>query len=417
MIVILIFLLVLSALFSSSETAFACVNKIRLKHKADMGDKRAERALKIADKYENALTAILVGNNIANIGSSSLATVLFTQWVGDAGPVLSTIVMTLLVLTFCEVLPKSYAKSHSESLALTFASALAGLIVIMTPFVKIFDLLSRVFKSKDDSPSVTEDELKYIIDEIEEEGVLEEQESDLVISALQFDETTVNEILIPRVKTVGVQLGTDIEKIKELFLNSHFSRFPVYDKTLDNIVGIITNKEFFRLIHGAYQSIEEIMQDVIYVPATKRISEILQDMKKAKTHMAVVVDQYGGTKGIVTLEDILEELVGDIYDESDEILNEFVKTAPHTYEIEGSFSISDMQSGLDDEDIPSERPEAASTSVGGWITELLGCIPDKGATAKWGRFNFTVLEADNLTVNKVKLIVEPDLNEEDESVI
>lgn len=417
MIVILIFLLVLSALFSSSETAFACVNKIRLKHKADMGDKRAERALKIADKYENALTAILVGNNIANIGSSSLATVLFTQWVGDAGPVLSTIVMTLLVLTFCEVLPKSYAKSHSESLALTFASALAGLIVIMTPFVKIFDLLSSVFKSKDDSPSVTEDELKYIIDEIEEEGVLEEQESDLVISALQFDETTVNEILIPRVKTVGVQLGTDIEKIKELFLNSHFSRFPVYDKTLDNIVGIITNKEFFRLIHGAYQSIEEIMQDVIYVPATKRISEILQDMKKAKTHMAVVVDQYGGTKGIVTLEDILEELVGDIYDESDEILNEFVKTAPHTYEIEGSFSISDMQSGLDDEDIPSERPEAASTSVGGWITELLGCIPDKGATAKWGRFNFTVLEADNLTVNKVKLIVEPDLNEEDESVI
>lgn len=159
------------------------------------------------------------------------------------------------------------------------------------------------------------------------------------------------------------------------------------------------------------------MQDVIYVPATKRISEILQDMKKAKTHMAVVVDQYGGTKGIVTLEDILEELVGDIYDESDEILNEFVKTAPHTYEIEGSFSISDMQSGLDDEDIPPERPEAASTSVGGWITELLGCIPDKGATAKWGRFNFTVLKADNLTVNKVKLIVEPDLNEEDESVI
>lgn len=414
MIIVLILLMVLSALFSSSETAFACVNKIRLKHNADMGDKRSERALKIADRYEDALTAILVGNNIANIGSSSLATVLFTQWVGDAGPVLSTIVMTLLVLTFCEVLPKSYAKSHAESLALAFASALSGLIVIMTPFVKIFDVLSRVFKSSDDSPSVTEDELKYIIDEIEEEGVLEEQESDLVLSALQFDETTVNEILIPRVKTVGIPLDADIEKIKELFLNSHFSRFPVYDKTLDNIIGIITNKEFFRLLHGVYQSLEEIMQDVIYVPATKRISEILQDMKKAKTHMAVVVDQYGGTKGIVTLEDILEELVGDIYDESDEILNEFIKTAPHTYEIEGSFSISDMQSGLDDEDIPSERPETASTSVGGWITELLGCIPDKGSAAKWGRFNFTVLESDNLTVNKVKLEVEP-IPEKDEN--
>lgn len=407
MIILLLLLLVLSALFSSSETAFACVNKIRLKAKADQGDKRAARALRIADKYEDALTAILVGNNIANIGSSSLATVLFTQWVGDAGPVVSTVIMTLLVLTFCEVLPKSYAKSHAESLALAFASALSGLIIIMTPFVKIFDLLSRVFKSKDESPSVTEDELKYIIDEIEEEGVLEEQESDLVLSALQFDETTVNEILIPRVKTVGIPLGTDVEKIKEMFLTSHFSRFPVYDKTLDNIVGIITNKEFFRLIHGVYKSIDEIMQDVIYVPATKRISEILQDMKMAKTHMAVVVDQYGGTKGIVTLEDILEELVGDIYDESDEILNEFVKTAPHTYEIDGSFSISDMQSGLDDEDIPSDRPEAASTSVGGWITELLGCIPDNGAKADWNRFHFTVLEADNLTVNKVRLEVEP----------
>lgn len=407
MVILLVILLVLSALFSSSETAFACVNKIRLKHRADMGDKRADRALKIADKYEDALTAILVGNNIANIGSSSLATVLFTQWVGDAGPVVSTVIMTLLVLTFCEVLPKSYAKSHAEELALAFASALSGLIIIMKPFVKIFDVLSRVFKSENDIPSVTEDELKYIIDEIEEEGVLEEQESDLVLSALQFDETTVNNILIPRVKTVGIPLDADLDKIKDMFLSSHFSRFPVYDKTLDNIVGIITNKEFFRLLHGMYQSLDEIMQDVIYVPATKRISEILQDMKKSKTHMAVVVDQYGGTKGIVTLEDILEELVGDIYDESDEILNEFVKTAPHTYEIEGSFSISDMKNGLDDEDIPEKQPEAASTSVGGWVTEILGYIPDKGAKAQWERFHFTVLEADNLTVSKVRLWVEP----------
>ncbi len=407
MIILLLILLVLSALFSSSETAFACVNKIRLRHSADQGDKRAARALKIAERYEDALTAILVGNNIANIGSSSLATVLFTQWVGDAGPVVSTVVMTILVLTFCEVLPKSYAKSHADQVALAFSGGLSALIVLMTPFVKIFDLLSRVFKNGDDKPSVTEDELKYIIDEIEEEGVLEEQESDLVISALQFDETTVNEILIPRVKVVGVPVDADLETIKNMFLTSHFSRFPVYDKTIDNIVGIITNKEFFRLIHGVYQSLDDIMQDVIYLPSTKLISEILQEMKKSKTHMAVVVDQYGGTKGIVTLEDILEELVGDIYDESDEIVNEFVKTEPHTYIVEGSFSISDMRDGLDEEDIPTNEPEATSTSVGGWITELLGCIPDKGATAEWDRFRFTVLEADNLSVNKVKLYVEP----------
>jgi CBS domain containing-hemolysin-like protein len=277
----------------------------------------------------------------------------------------------------------------------------------MTPFVRFFNLLSRLFKSKDDTPSVTEDELKYIIDEIEEEGVLEEQESDLVISALQFDETTVNEIFIPRVKIVGVSRETDPEKIRDLFLSSHYSRFPVYDKTLDNIVGIITNKEFFRLLHGMYRSLDDILQDVIYIPATKRISEVLHEMQRSKTHMAVVVDQYGGTKGIVTLEDILEELVGDIYDESDEIINEFVRTAPHTYTIVGAFSISDMRNGLEEDDIPTEQPETSSTSVGGWITELLGHIPEKGETAQWGRFCFTVLEADKLTVHKVQLTVQP----------
>lgn len=254
----------------------------------------------------------------------------------------------------------------------------------------------------------------YIIDEIEEEGVLEQQESDLVISALQFDETTVNEILIPRVKIVGIPCDASLDTIRDLFLSSHYSRFPVYDKTLDNIVGIITNKEFFRLIHGMYQNLDDILQDVIYIPSTKRISEILHEMQHSKTHMAVVVDQYGGTKGIVTLEDILEELVGDIYDESDEIINEFTKTAPHTYTVEGSFSISDLRDGLEEEDIPSEQPETASTSVGGWISELLGHIPSKGETAEWGRFHFTVLETDNLTVGKVQLIVDPLPDKENE---
>ena len=223
MIVVLLILLVLSGLFSSSETAFASVNKIRLKAMADQGDKRAETALRVSEHYEDALTAILVGNNIANIGSSSLATVLFTQWVGDIGPAVATVVMTILVLTFCEVLPKSYAKSHAESLALHFAAALSGFTKLMTPFVKIFDLMSKAFRPKTESPSVTEDELKYIIDEIEEEGVLEEQESDLVLSALQFDETTVNDILIPRVKIVGVSSEATIEEICGAFEQCGYS--------------------------------------------------------------------------------------------------------------------------------------------------------------------------------------------------
>ena len=407
MIVVLLILLVLSGLFSSSETAFASVNKIRLKAMADQGDKRAETALRVSERYEDALTAILVGNNIANIGSSSLATVLFTQWVGDMGPAVATVVMTLLVLTFCEVLPKSYAKSHAESLALHFAVALSGFTKLMTPFVKIFDLMSKAFRPKTESPSVTEDELKYIIDEIEEEGVLEEQESDLVLSALQFDETTVNEILIPRVKIVGVSSEATMDEICDMFLHSHFSRFPVYEKSMDNIIGMITSRDFFRLEHGMFHSVSEILQDVIYIPATKPISDSLKEMQRSKTHMAVIVDQYGGTKGIVTLEDIIEELVGDIYDESDEIVHEFVRTEPHCYTIVGTFSISDMRDALDEEDIPAQMPEAASTSVGGWVTELLGHIPEVGETVQVETFLFKVLETDNQSVTKIALQVLP----------
>lgn len=407
MIVILLILLVLSGLFSSSETAFASVNKIRLKAMADQGDKRAETALRVSEHYEDALTAILVGNNIANIGSSSLATVLFTQWVGDIGPAVATVVMTILVLTFCEVLPKSYAKSHAESLALHFATILSGFTKLMTPFVKIFDLMSKAFRPKTESPSVTEDELKYIIDEIEEEGVLEEQESDLVLSALQFDETTVNDILIPRVKIVGVSSEATMEEICEMFLHSHFSRFPVYEKSMDNIIGMITSRDFFRLEHGMFHSVSEILQNVIYIPAAKPISDSLKEMQRSKTHMAVIVDQYGGTKGIVTLEDIIEELVGDIYDESDEIVHEFVRTEPHCYTIVGTFSISDMRDALDEADIPTQMPEAASTSVGGWVTELLGHIPEVGETVQVETFLFKVLETDNQSVTKIALQVLP----------
>lgn len=412
MIVIIIICIVLSALFSSSETAFASVNKIRLKSMADQGDKRALKALHIAEHYEDSLTAILVGNNIVNIGASSLATVVFTQWVGSAGPAVSTVAMTILVLIFGEVLPKSYAKSHAEKMALSVASALSAFTVVMTPFVKIFDILSRALKPKTEAPSVTEDELKYIIDEIEEEGVLEEQESDLVLSALQFDETTVNDILIPRVKIVGVSSEATTDEICEMFLHSHFSRFPVYEKSMDNIIGMITSRDFFRLEHGMFHSVSEILQDVIYIPATKAISDSLKEMQRSKTHMAVVVDQYGGTKGIVTLEDIIEELVGDIYDESDEIVHEFVRTAPHCYTIVGTFSISDMRDALDEEDIPSQMPEAASTSVGGWVTELLGHIPEVGETVQVGTFQFQVLETDNQSVTKIALQVSPEQKEE-----
>lgn len=400
-------LVVLSALFSSTETAFSCVNKIRLKHIADSGNKKAAAALRIANQYEKALTAILVGNNIVNIGASSLATVFFTIYFGGAGAAISTVVMTILVLTFGEVLPKSYAKSHADQIAMAVAGVLSKLMIVMTPFILFFDLLSSAIKSKDETPSVTEDELKYIIDEIEEEGILEEQESDLVISALQFDETSVSQILIPRVQITALSSDATVEEAKNLFLNSHFSRFPVYEISLDNIIGMITNKDFFRLMCGQYHSLADITQDVIYVPEAKRISDILREMQRAKTHLAVVIDQYGGTKGMVTLEDILEELVGDIYDESDEIIHEFQKIAPHTYTILGTFSVSDICDGLDEEDTPAQPPETDSTTVGGWVMELLGHIPAIGETSVCQTFHFTVLDVDNQAIKSIQLKVSP----------
>jgi len=401
----ILLLVVLSALFSSTETAFSCVNKIRLKHMADSGNQKAMSALRIANNYEKTLTAILVDNNIVNIGASLLATVFFTLYFGSAGAALSTIVMTLLVLTFGEVLPKSYAKSHADQIAMAVSGMLSKLMVIMKPFIWFFNLLSRSLKSNEEVPSVTEDELKYIIDEIEGEGILEEQESDLVISALQFDETPVSQILIPRVQIIALFVNATIEETKQLFLNSHFSRFPVYEKSLDSIVGMITNKDFFRLMCGKFKTLEEITQNVIFVPKNQRISDVLREMQHTKTHLAIVVDQYGGTEGMVTLKDILEELVGDIYDESDEIVHEFQKTAPNTYTVIGSFSINDVFAELDEVDLPTRTPETDSTTIGGWVTKLLGHIPIIGETAKYQSLHFTVLDADNQSVKSVQLKV------------
>jgi CBS domain containing-hemolysin-like protein len=316
-IVIIIITIVFSALFSSCETAFSSVNKIRLKNYAAQGNKRAEKALKIANSFEDALTTVLVGNNIVNITMASVGTILFTSLFGSKGVGISTAVITVLVLIFGEVLPKSFAKQNAEKLALIFAGPLSALIFIFKPIVLFFNLLASVLKSDKTEPTVTEDELKYIIDEIEEQGVLEEQESDLVKSALEFDEITVNEILIPRIKVVGIEKSSSIEDIKNLFIEEMYSRLPVYDKSLDNIIGMITNKRFFKMLSQGGNDISEIIQDVAHFSDLKLISEALRDMQRLKTHLAVVLDQYGGTKGIITLEDIIEELVGEIYDESD----------------------------------------------------------------------------------------------------
>lgn len=408
-IVIIIMLLVLSALFSSCETAFSSVNKIRLKNYAAKGDKKAEKALKIANKFEDALTAILIGNNIVNILSTSISTVLFTQILGPGGVGAATVVMTVLVLVFGEITPKSFAKNHAEQCALMFAEPLSAFMIVLKPVVMVFKVIQKLFKPKTEQPSVTEDELKYIIDEIEEQGVLEEQESDLVRSALEFDEITVDEILIPRVNVIAIEKNTPFNEIKEKFLTDMYSRLPVYEKNIDNIIGVITNKSFFRLMNENKENISDIIQEIIHISDLKLISEALKEMQKSKMHMAVVMDQYGGTKGIITLEDIIEELVGEIYDENDEIIAHFVKTGDNEYEVSGELSISDMLENLD---MPEDKIECSGNSVGGWIMELLGHVAVENETVQSDIFKMTVLSMEDQKILKIRLEIVPKDTEE-----
>lgn len=409
-IVPIILLLVCSALFSSCETAFSSVNRIRLKNYAQQGSSRAKKALDIAEAFDKALTAILIGNNVVNIASASLCTVFFTKILGNGSVGLATAVMTLAVLIFGEILPKSFAKENAESVAMTFAAPLSALVWLLTPVIAVFSLMKRGVAritrggAKKPSVTVTEDELKYIIEEIEEEGVLEEQESELVRSALEFDEITVDEILIPRVNVVGVEEHMPVDEIRDIFFKEMYSRLPVYEKSLDNIIGIITHKDFFRMLSDGGTDISPIIQEVIHLSELKHISEALHEMQKKKMHLAVVMDQYGGTKGIITMEDIIEELVGEIYDENDEVDVSLVKLPDGSYEVSAELSVSDMleRLGLDEKLIESE-----STSVGGWLMELCGHIPESGEVIEHERFYITVLNADEQKIIRIALKLLP----------
>lgn len=409
-------LLVMSAFFSSVETAFSSVNKIRLKHDAANGSKKAARALSIAENFDKTLTTILVGNNIVNILSTSLGTVICTNLFGAKGVGIATLVMTVLVLIFGEILPKSLAKENAEKFTLTFGGVLNFFIVILTPVTIIFSglkkLVSKLFKSGSSAPSVTEDELKYIIDEIEEEGVLEEQESDLVRSALEFDEKSVSEVLIPRVKITAVEKNDSIEHIRELFFRDQYSRMPVYEKNIDNIIGFIHERDFFKLTVSDEKAsgIDSIIHEVIYITEFQTVSEVLARMQKEKIHMAIIMDQYGGTYGMVTMEDLIEELLGEIYDETDEEDDSFVKTGENEYEAAAELNIRDFEERLE---IPEDTIKSESYTIGGWALELFGRIPEAGDEVRDGIFTLRVLDAEDNRIIRLKITV--DAPEEEKS--
>lgn len=415
----IILLIIMSAFFSATETAFSSVNKIRLKHEASNGNKKAARALKIAENFDKTLTTILVGNNIVNILSTSLGTVICTELFGAKGVGIATAAMTVLILIFGEIMPKSLAKENAEKFALAFGGLLNVFIVVLTPVTFIFrglkNLVSKLFKSGSDAPSVTEDELKYIIDEIEEEGVLEEQESDLVRSALEFDDKNVSEVLIPRVRITAVEKNDSLEHIRELFFTEQYSRMPVYEKNIDNIVGFIHERDFFKLTvsdeHA--EGIESIIHEVIYITEFQTVSEVLARMQKEKIHMAIIKDQYGGTYGMVTMEDLIEELLGEIYDETDEEDHSFIKISDNEYDAAADFNLREFEEKLG---LPEDTIKSESYTLGGWALELFGRIPQAGDEVKDGIFTLKVLEAEENRIIRLKITVDkPDESENKDS--
>ncbi len=410
MIAILVVLVILSAYFSATETAFTSLNRIRLKSKADGGDRRAALTLKLVDSYDNLLSTILVGNNIVNLSASSLATVLFTEGLRlRNGAVISTVVITLVVLIFGEVSPKSLAKEYPESFAMFSAPLLRVLMVILTPVNFLFSLLkgllSKVFHQEGDS-GITEEELVTMVDQAESEGGLDQHESKLIRSAIEFNDMQVEEILIPRVDIVAVEDTDTMEDVAQAFAESGYSRLPVYHEDIDDIIGVIHEKDFHAARYRGIEDLKAITGPILYTTGSTKISELLRILQREKAHMAIVVDEYGGTEGLVTLEDIVEELVGEIWDEHDEVIEEFKKQEDGSYLISCSADLADLF------DLFSLKGECDANTISGWVMDQIGRIPEEGDRFQSDGLDVTVTKVDHRRVLEIRVEVLPE--EEDD---
>ena len=401
-----------SAFISGSETAFTRVNKISLKNMAENGDKRAARTLRVAEDYEQMISTVLIGNNIVNTGSASVATVLFTMWLGaDKGAAVSTVVMTIIVLIFGEVVPKNYGKANADSLAMFVSGPISVLMVIFKPLSFILGNISKfVIKitgsSEDGKPSVTEEELKYIVESIEEEGVLEERESDLVQSALEFDEIEVQEIVTPRVDMITLDVEDSWEEILSLAKESRVSRIPVYEDSIDNIIGLVHVRDIMEdeIVHQQH-NIRDLLTQCVFVHKTMKLSALLEKLRKEKMTLAIVTDDYGGTMGLVTIEDLVEELVGEIWDEYDDFEEELVKKDDNTYEVSGDYNIYDLMEELDED---NRSFESDYNTVSGWVLEQLEHIPKVGESVVYeDRMRVTVIAMEDQRITKLRVELLP----------
>ncbi len=402
-ILIIIICVLFSMYFSATETAFNSVSRVRLKNKAEDGNKKAALVLKLSEKYDELLSTILIGNNIVNILCSAVATLLFVRLLNDndLGATVSTVVMTVILLIFGEISPKTIAKESPETIAMFSAPFLNFLILILTPFTFIFKqwqtLLSKIFKSSEDS-GITEQELLTIVDEAEQGGGIDKDESELIRSAIEFNELEVRDIFTPRIDIEAIPSNISKEDAAKVFSESGYSRLPVYEGTIDNITGILYHKDFFNIAFRSKTNIEEIVKPAIFVPKSKKISDLRKELQEQQLHIAVVMDEFGCTVGLVTLEDILEELVGEIWDEHDEIVREISKVSENTFVVSGKANVEKVFEVL------HVHSEFEAMTVSGWVMEVLEKIPSQDDTFESDGLKVRVMKMSGKRIEQVEII-------------
>jgi len=414
--IFLCILISLSSFFSASEMALSSVNKVRIKTMAENGDKRAAKVIKLTERFDRTLSVILIGNNIVNIAASSILTVLSTELFGAGGVAVATAIATVVILIFGEITPKCIAKEKAEALSLAISPVLLVLSILLYPltvlFVKLQGIISRLAGADKVQPMVTEQELMNIIETSEEEGVIDEQRSELMQSALTFDNTTVQEVLTPRVDLTAINIDYPAEKIYDIVLTERFSRIPVFERTLDNIIGILHTRDYLEAMikdGKAPEDITPLLSKPLFVHKTQRIASLLNDFRRERVHIAIVTDDFGGTMGIVSMEDVLEELVGEIWDEDEEAEIDFLQLEPYHYRVSGDFPIDEAleRIGYIEKDFDSEY-----SSVGGWALERLGFIPAAGDSFEYNGISVKVEEMDDKRIVSLSISFVPEQQEE-----
>lgn len=398
--IIIAALVLMSGYFSATETAFTSLNKTKLRALCEKGNKRAILTYDLSEKYDKLISTILIGNNIVNITMASIGTIMFVKLYGDIGATISTAVITVVVLIFGEITPKNLAKDSPESFAMFSAPIINGLIYFFAPLNFIFSqwkkIISKIITVKSDT-KMSHDELLMLVEEVQEEGSIDDDEGELIKNALEFNNIEAREILTHRTEIAAVEINDDKTKIAQLFTDTKFSRILVFEDNIDNIVGVVHIKDFYVGTGMTCKDVSEVMTPPIYISESSKLDDILNKLQKDKAHIAVVVDEYGGTMGIVTMEDVLEELVGDIWDEHDEVVKNYSQIDDNIFSFDGTTQMSQVMELFDFE------TQTDANSVGGWVTELLGRIGEKGDIVEFENLIITIQEADTHRILKVSI--------------